>query len=178
MTSIWGPSYWHFFHLTTTLYPNNPSYTDKKMGNIFLKSIDKILPCPKCAKHYKENINSFKIKDALNSKKNFIKLFIDLHNLVNQQLGEKIISYDDAINKIKKYRNKNIISHFNTVMKYIVYIFPDKKNLSFLTTRGIKNFIKSFLHIAKIKKNNLNIKFNNKKSYNIMHKSLIKKIRN
>lgn len=178
MTSIWGAKYWNFFHLITTLYPNKPSIKDKIAAITFLNTIDKVLPCNECAKHFRSNIKKYRTKNDLASKKNFIKWFIDFHNHVNKMLKKKISSYNESIKLIKKI-NKNVIKHLEIILGFVTYILPSKGKIEITRIRGIQKFIKSIIQLGKIKiKGNLNIKFNDKKSYIKMYRQFIKKLVN
>lgn len=48
LTSVWGPSMWHFLHIMSFNYPNNPTNEDKKHYKDFILSLRDILPCKYC----------------------------------------------------------------------------------------------------------------------------------
>jgi hypothetical protein len=173
MSYLWGPKYWELFHTITALYPTKPSNLDKKMALLFLKSIGSIIPCPKCANHYKQNLKKFPIKNNLNSRENFMKWFINFHNIVNKMLGKKIIPLKIAFEKINRFSKKNIINHIDNVLKYAMYILPETKSVPIGKKRSFQNFINSIMHLTKMKKRRINFKFNNKASYKKMHKNFI-----
>jgi hypothetical protein len=176
MTSIWGPTYWNFFHLITTLYPHRPSNKDKQVANTFLNTIDKVLPCHECARHFRSNKKKIPIKNDLASKKKFIKWFINFHNLVNKMTKKKILPYNESLEKIKRI-DKNIVTHFKNILGFVVYILPPKNKIDSLRINGIKQFIKSTMYLGKMRtKKKSNINFNDKKSYIKMYKNLIKNI--
>ena len=56
----WGPSAWKFIHYVALKYPKNPTEEDKKQYFVFFYNLQFILPCERCAKHYKDNIASHK----------------------------------------------------------------------------------------------------------------------
>jgi hypothetical protein len=173
MSNLWGPKYWEFFHTITALYPIKPSNLDKKMALLFLKSIGDIIPCPKCANHYKQNFKKFPIKNNLNSREKFMIWFINFHNVVNKMLKKKQIPLKIALMKANSFAKKNIINHIDVVLKYTMHILPEKKKASIGRRRGIENFIKSIMHLTKIKKRRLNLLFTNRITYKKMHKNFI-----
>ena len=111
--NIWGPSAWLFLHSVTFQYPENPTEVEKLNYNHFFTSLQHVLPCPTCRKHYKENLEKLPI--ALNSKKELIEWLIDIHNEVNIIYHKKQFTYEEVYQKYKKlynpsnYFNKGII---------------------------------------------------------------------
>jgi hypothetical protein len=90
----WGPSAWLFLHSISFQYPENPEQKDKTNYRLFFESLQNILPCPKCQKHYQENILKNPIN--LNSRNELIQWVIDIHNSVNKLNGKKEYSLDDV----------------------------------------------------------------------------------
>ena len=45
LTSVWGPSMWHFLHTMSFNYPVNPTPADKKHYRDFMLSLQYTLPC-------------------------------------------------------------------------------------------------------------------------------------
>lgn len=112
----WGPPLWHFLHIMTFNYPDNPTSLDIQNHQMFLESLKHILPCEKCKNHYKENITNYPPK--LQSKLEFIKWMIDLHNEVNKKNNKKIYSYDEAIELIKNnFEKDKVVNNTQSVVK-------------------------------------------------------------
>jgi hypothetical protein len=176
MTSLWGPKYWEFFHTISAMYPEKPSKLDKKMALIFLKSIGDIIPCPKCANHYKKNLKKIPIKNNLDSRGKFMKWFVNFHNIVNKMLKKKIIPFKSAITKIKSFSKKNIIDQMNIILKYAMHILPEKSHVPIARKIGFQNFIKSTTYLANLprvnKKKNI-FSFINRTTYKKAHKNFI-----
>jgi len=136
--NLWGPYGWNFLHFVTLGYPINPSNEDKKNYKIFFESLKNILPCPKCAKHYEENLKVLPLTDdILDDKEKFIKWLIDMHNRVNVSNGKPEMEYTEARKSIEKpylyYKNKN--NNNNThylliiiiLIAVIIYLYYKKK---------------------------------------------------
>lgn len=177
MTSLWGPKYWEFFHTVSAMYPEKPTNLDKRMALLFLKSIGDIIPCPKCANHYKQNLKKFPIKNNLNSRDKFMRWFINFHNTVNKMLKKKIVPLNSALQRIEEFSKKNIINHIDIVLKYAMHILPEKKRVPMKRKMGFQNFIKSTRHLTKLKKKIIIFTFNNRNSYKKMHKKFIATLR-
>ena len=89
--STWGPHGWRFFHYVTLGYPINPSDKDIKIYKKFFKSIGNILPCSICRDNYKDHIKKFPLTtNIMNDREKLIKWGINMHNLVNKELGKNI----------------------------------------------------------------------------------------
>ena len=44
LTSVWGPSMWHYLHTMSFNYPDNPTKEDKENYKSFIQSLKNILP--------------------------------------------------------------------------------------------------------------------------------------
>lgn len=97
--NIWGPHLWHYMHMISFNHPNNPNSEDVYHQKVFLENLQHTLPCNKCKMHYKQYISKYPPK--LNTKMDYIKWVIDLHNAVNERNGKKIYNYDEAIEEIR-----------------------------------------------------------------------------
>ena len=93
----WGPHGWKFLHYITLGYPNNPTIDEKNKYKNFFISLQHVLPCSVCSKHYGENIEKYSLHEALNNQESLMKWLIDVHNDVNQSKGKKIYDYDEAL---------------------------------------------------------------------------------
>ena len=45
LTSVWGPSLWHYLHIMSFNYPVKPTKQDKKNYKNFVVSLKHVLPC-------------------------------------------------------------------------------------------------------------------------------------
>lgn len=146
--NIWGPHLWFVLHTITFNYPVQPNSDDKRNYKNFLLSLQYILPCNICRKHYKRHIHEHPPNKALKNRDSFIKWMIDLHNEVNGETGKKsTYTYKEIINKYEKIynmkinnnidnneikennlnRNYQIILLIIMVIIFIYYIFNFKK---------------------------------------------------
>ena len=105
--TIWGPHGWKFLHYVSLGYPNSPSYEDKSNYKQFYHSLQHVLPCEKCAMNYKQNLVKLPIDNHLESRDSLVKWVIDIHNLVNNELGKEKVSYEEALDL---YTNESINS--------------------------------------------------------------------
>lgn len=110
----WGPSAWKFIHYVALKYPKNPTEEDKKQYFIFFHNLQFILPCDKCAKHFKDNLLKNPIQSSLDNNKTLFKWTVDIHNMVNKDLNKKEVTYEEAL---KIYLNSNINSEYDMYIK-------------------------------------------------------------
>jgi hypothetical protein len=48
LTTVWGPSVWHFLHTMSFNYPTNPTQEQKEQYRNFVLSLQHVLPCKYC----------------------------------------------------------------------------------------------------------------------------------
>lgn len=66
---------------------------------MFFTSLVHVIPCDVCRKHLDANMKAIPIDDFLATKKDLFKWSVDLHNMVNRQLGKPEISLEAANDK-------------------------------------------------------------------------------
>ena len=96
--SVFGPPLWFSLHNASAYYPENaPPAHAERMKNIII-GLPVLLPCETCKEHatvYIEN-NKHKLSDICKTKKNVFRFFVDFHNYVNERLGKKIVTFEEA----------------------------------------------------------------------------------
>lgn len=133
---IWGPGLWLFLHTLTFNYPIDPSKDDKMRMKRFFYSLGDILPCKYCRENYTKNLKSNPIK--LESKREFIRWLIDIHNEVNIQENKQVVKELDVLDTYERIYGKKIELDENTGMarkslfsKSVENIYSVKKYLIF-----------------------------------------------
>jgi len=106
--NIWGPHLWFSLHTISFVYPLKPTSTDKENYKNFFLSLKNVIPCTVCKKNYIRHLNEFPIDEHLNNRKELVYWVIDMHNLVNGEIGKKILSYDTVIRKYETVFDKKI----------------------------------------------------------------------
>ena len=119
LTTVWGPSLWHFLHTMSFNYPNSPSQEEKKHYMQFILNLEYILPCKYCRINIKKNFK--KVPLRMNNMKNrftFSKYIYDLHEHINKMLGKKSnLSYDDVRERYEHFRARCNIKEQQIVAK-------------------------------------------------------------
>ena len=106
LTSVWGPSMWHFLHTMSFNYPVKPSKEDKESYYNYLLSLQKVLPCRYCRDNYTSNLKKAKFsRRVLKNRETFSKFIYNLHEEVNCMLGkESNLSFDEVRNRYEHFR--------------------------------------------------------------------------
>jgi hypothetical protein len=123
-SNTWGPKAWFFIDTVILSYPDYPNYEDIKIYKQFILSLEKLLPCEKCRKHFGDFLNKHPLDDTvLSSKPNLIKWILKCHNNVRKMQKKNEITLDDfysyyikenklQINKETSEVKSNIIENF------------------------------------------------------------------
>ena len=90
LTSVWGPSMWHYLHTMSFNYPVNPTLKEKCHYMKFVKSLKYTLPCKYCRKNLRTNFKSMPLTmKEMKNRDTFSRYIYGLHELVNKMLGKK-----------------------------------------------------------------------------------------
>ncbi len=108
LTTVWGPSMWHFLHTMSFNYPVNPSAEDKQHYKEFMLSLVHILPCKYCRQNLANNYKLFPLKASdMASRDSFSRYVYKLHELVNKLLKKKSgLSYCDVRERYEHFRSR------------------------------------------------------------------------
>ena len=118
--NIWGPHLWFSLHTISFNYPLKPKKEDILQYHNFFTSLQNVIPCSICKKNYIRHLKEHPINLFLNNRKDLVYWVIDMHNMVNAEIGKKILSYDIVLKKYENVYNKKI------------QLEPDKYKLSLL----------------------------------------------
>ena len=108
ITSIWGPSMWHYLHTISFNYPVNPSINDKKKYKEFILNLKYTLPCKYCRINLKNNFKIQPLENChLKSRDTFSRYIYNLHELVNKMLNKKSgLSYCQVKERYEHFRSR------------------------------------------------------------------------
>jgi hypothetical protein len=106
LTSVWGPSMWHYLHTMSFNYPVNPTEDDKKNYMNFILMLEKVLPCKYCRMNLTTNFKNLPLTMAnMKSRETFSRYIYDLHELVNTMLKKKSgLTYCDVRERYEHFR--------------------------------------------------------------------------
>jgi len=171
LTSIWGPSMWHFLHTISFNYPVKPTLEDKINYHNFVISLKSVLPCKYCRDNFWNNLEKVNYSPSIfENRKTFSKFIFDLHEEVNSMLGKKNnLTYNQAKFRYEHFRsrclekNKKQLEHkilekgcvdslYGKKSKCVLNIVPKESKIE--SFRMSPKCIISKLNDLKIKKNN------------------------
>lgn len=95
---VWGNHAWSLLHCIIMTYPIRPSPERQKEMETFLISFGKVLPCKLCRKNFENYLAKNPIR--LGTRNQLRDWIIDLHNSVNQRLGKRVLSHQEALKAI------------------------------------------------------------------------------
>jgi len=106
LTSIWGPSMWHYLHTMSFNYPVEPSKENKHYYKEFVKNLQYTLPCKYCRINLKNNFKAHPIKEChMKDRESFSRYIYELHELVNTMLNKKSgLKYCDVRERYEHFR--------------------------------------------------------------------------
>ena len=115
LTSVWGPSLWHYLHVVSFNYPNNPTSLQKKKYKQMLLNLQYTLPCKYCRINLANNFKKFPLKDEIfENRNNFSRYIFNLHELINKMLNKKSgLKYCDIRDRYEHFRSRCTIDKPN-----------------------------------------------------------------
>ena len=108
LTTVWGPSQWHFLHTMSFNYPIHPNEMQKKAYRNYMLNLKNVLPCGKCRINLKENYKKLPLKMShMRNRECFSKYVYDLHELVNDMLDKHSgLTYDQVRERYEHFRSR------------------------------------------------------------------------
>lgn len=126
MTAIWGPLGWMTLHSVSTLYPDQPTPTEKTLMSTWLDMFRDTITCNYCRGHFTEMLATYRKQypSMLNSRQDFAIAAFRMHNNVNKRLNKPIY---DSVDKCMETLHNNIktktakeyrFAYVNHIMRY------------------------------------------------------------
>ena len=108
LTTVWGPSMWHFLHTMSFNYPVEPTPDQKRQYMDFILNLRNVLPCKYCRMNLTNNLATRPIRMCnMESRDTFSRFVYDLHETVNRLLGKKSgLSYCDVRERYEHFRSR------------------------------------------------------------------------
>ena len=106
LTSVWGPSLWHYLHTLSFNYPLKPTPEQKKSYKAQILLLKETLPCKYCRINLKNNFKQCPLKNCqLKNRDTFSRYVYQLHETVNKMLGKKSnLTYCDVRERYEHFR--------------------------------------------------------------------------
>lgn len=106
LTSVWGPTLWHYLHTMSFNYPVKPTKEQKNHYMQFIKSLKHVLPCKYCRINLLENFKKVPLRYSdMKNRDSFSRYVYKLHEHINTMLGKKSgLSYNDVRERYEHFR--------------------------------------------------------------------------
>jgi hypothetical protein len=111
--NIFGPYLWASIHLICLGAPKVLTEEQKKNYLDFFNKLPFVMPCTICGRHLFDNLSKYQ-PDVSSGSTSLFKWSVDLHNLVNSQLGKKQMKYEDAQALWTKIKTPFLITSSNS----------------------------------------------------------------
>jgi hypothetical protein len=144
-STVWGPYAWHMLHAWSI--GDEIKEENIHWYYLFYTSFEYILPCPICAQHYKEILETeLPLYEEYICRDYIQKWVYQLHNIINENLQKKVSSTDSNVYSYKKCIEENQIVRWKEIQYflYTLYSHFDYANMSIFTFDKIGIFLKSF----------------------------------
>lgn len=108
LTTVWGPSMWHFLHTMSFNYPVEPTSDQKRQYMDFILNLRNVLPCKYCRMNLTNNLATRPIRMChMKSRDTFSRFVYELHETVNRMLGKKSgLTYCDVRERYEHFRSR------------------------------------------------------------------------
>ena len=108
LTTVWGPSTWHFLHTMSFNYPANPTCDDKRRYQNFIMTLQYVLPCGKCRKNLLKNFKILPLEwKDMKSRHTFSLYVYKLHEVINKMLDKTSgLTYEDVRERYEHFRSR------------------------------------------------------------------------
>ena len=108
LTSVWGPSLWHYLHTISFNYPVKPSKIQKKRHREIVMNMKHTLPCSHCRNNLVKNLQTHPLTESdLENRENFSFFMFDLHENINKMLCKRSnVTYDQIRDRYENFRSR------------------------------------------------------------------------
>ena len=108
LTTVWGPSMWHYLHTMSFNYPVHPTIADKKHYRDFMLNLQYVLPCKYCRINLANNLKKKPLQMChMASRDTFSRYIYELHEVVNKMLNKKSnLTYCDVRERYEHFRSR------------------------------------------------------------------------
>jgi hypothetical protein len=108
LTTVWGPSMWHYLHTMSFNYPIEPTPENKKYYKEFILNLQHVLPCKYCRINLTENFKKKPLtEECMKNRDSFSRYVYELHELVNRMLKKKSnLTFCDVRERYEHFRSR------------------------------------------------------------------------
>jgi hypothetical protein len=123
LTTVWGPSLWHYLHTMSFNYPVKPTKQEKKNYKKFIINLKYVLPCKYCRMNLRKNLKDHPLKQKdLKDRHSFSLWMFNFHEHINKMLHKKSgLNYDQVRERYEHFRSRCTIdlAEAKNVVKFV-----------------------------------------------------------
>ena len=123
LPEVWGPHYWFFLMTVALTYPDNVNVLTKRKYYDLIQNMPIFIPNAEISKNFSNMLNEYPVTPYLDNRDSFVRWIVFIHNRVNEKMGKREITIDDAMNQYFREMVPPTIFKVNTweYRKYIIY---------------------------------------------------------
>jgi hypothetical protein len=123
LPEVWGPHYWFFLMTVALTYPDHATAVSRRKYYDLIQNMPIFIPNSEISKNFSELLNHYPVTPYLDNRDSFVHWVVFIHNKVNEQLGKRVITIDEAMDQYFRQMVPPTIFHANNkeVRKYAVY---------------------------------------------------------
>lgn len=123
LPEVWGPHYWFFLMTIALTYPDNANVLTKRKYYDLIQNMPIFIPNAEISKNFSNMLNEYPVTPYLDNRDSFVRWIVFIHNRINEKLGKREITIDDAMNQYFREMVPRTIFQVNTweYRKYIIY---------------------------------------------------------
>jgi len=123
LPEVWGPHYWFFLMTIALTYPDNVNVLTKRKYYDLIQNMPIFIPNAEISKNFSNMLNEYPVTPYLDNRDSFVRWIVFIHNRINEKLGKREITIDDAMNQYFRQMVPRTIFEVNTweYRKYIIY---------------------------------------------------------
>jgi hypothetical protein len=108
LTTVWGPSMWHYLHIMSFNYPINPTKADKKHYRDFIINLQYVLPCKYCRQNLTNNLKKLPLTmNSMSSRDSFSRYVYELHEHINNMLKKPSnLTFEEVRDRYEHFRSR------------------------------------------------------------------------
>mmetsp|Transcript_72872 Transcript_72872/g.126509 ORF Transcript_72872/g.126509 Transcript_72872/m.126509 type:complete len:243 (+) Transcript_72872:189-917(+) len=94
---VWGPPTWFFLHSMTLSLPKEVPAERQLALKAIMDNLPQVLPCPPCGQNLAKHMEKNPIEPHLGTRESLVRWMVDLHNMVNREIGKRELTRDEAL---------------------------------------------------------------------------------
>ena len=107
-------------HYVALGYPDAPDAKTQAEYRSFFESLQFVLPCEACARHYREILQATPVTDHLRDRETLLRWTFAIHNQVNLRLRKPTLDYHEALKLYTKRQYPTLQILWKVLMLFLL----------------------------------------------------------